>query len=323
MGTLRHLYQATRERIFLILASLPLAAFGILLLLEARNTINYINVSWPLNSSEFSQVAGGLLSAFLTYALVVLYWQQKKVQENQHELLKQQHEPYLSGEVAALHIVSAQFKIRNTGSAPAYNVRAEWEIAGQSRAWEIPTLVPSESFGFPILVDDDGNWLLSTDEISDYLNSKDSSGLIDYTITCTNHQGEERKFSDTVDFSVLATRSEANEIWETEPLEEISNELGKMRKDVRKISRYTDREKREVNWRVKTRQTEVILKYVNQFGPLNITDLQELTGIGEHDLLQKVERLDKLGEIDYNETTDSIKPRSGRGPNKSLNDDYS
>lgn len=322
MDRLLNLYRWGRGRIIPILATIPLVGLGIFGGLEYANIVNFIQIQWPLDSSEFGQIAGALLSVILSYALVILYWQQKKVQESQQDLLQQQYEPYLSGEVATLHIVSAQFKIRNTGSAPAYNVKAEWEIAGQTREWEIPTLVPGESFGFPILVDENDNWLLNTDRVSDYLEQANSDGEIDYKITGENPHNERRKFTGTVDFSVLSMRSDANEIWETEPLEEIANEIGKMRKDIRKISRYTEKEKREVGWRVRTAQVDLVLEYIDNFGPLDIDELRGLTGISEHDLTRKLERLDQLGEIDYNEATGAIKQGPSSGPNKNLDDDY-
>lgn len=322
MNRPRNILLAIRERIIPILASVPLIALGIFAILEYVNKINYLNIQFPLDSTEFGQLSGAFISIFLTYALVILYWQQKRVQENQQELLEQQHEPHLSGEVATLHIVSAQFRIRNTGSAPAYEVEANWEIAGQSRTWEIPTLVPGESFGFPILVDDNDNWLLNTEEIDEYLQDKGTDGKISYTISCTNPQNETRTFEGIVDFSILSKRSEANELWETEPLEEISNEIGKMRKDIRKISRYTEKEKKEVNWQVRTTQTELILRYIREFGPLDVEELQELTGISEHDLRRKIERLNELGEIDHEEKTDTLKIGPSSGPNRTIDDDY-
>lgn len=318
----RKVYQAIRSRIIPILASVPLVLLGLFIALEYYEITNLLNIEYPLDVNEFGQLSGAIVSIFLTYALVILYWQQKRVQENQQEILEQEHEPYLSGEVATLHIVSSQFKIRNTGAAPAYEVEAEWEIAGQSRTWEIPTLVPNESFGFPILVDENDNWLLNTNEIDEYLEETGEDGLIEYEISCLNPQGEERYFSGTVDFSILSKRTEANEIWDTDPLEDISNELGKIRKDTRKISRYTQKEKRELPWQVKTRQNDIILKYVREFGPLNIDKLENLTGIKEHALLIKIERLDELGEIEYNEQTGIVKLGPSAGDNQTL-DDYS
>lgn len=323
MGRFQDAYEMVRERLIPILASIPLFALGVFLSLEYFSVIDYLRIEFPLNSSEFGQVSGAIISIFLSYALVILYWQQKRVQENQQELLEQQHEPHLNGEVATLHIVSAQFRIRNTGSAPAYKVEANWEIADQSRTWEIPTLVPGESFGFPILVDDSDNWLLNTDEISSFLEKKGSDGIIKYTISCTNPQDESRDFSGRVDFSTLSKRSEANEIWETEPLEEISDEIGKMRKDIRKISRYTEKEKKELSWKTKTTQTEHIFKYIDKFAPLDIEELQKLTGIRQHNLERKIERLNQVGEIEYNESTGTLRTGPGSGLNQQLDDDYS
>lgn len=51
-------------------------------------------------------------------------------------------------------------------------------------------------------------------------------------------------------------------------------------------------------------------------------ELQGLTGISKGDLSRKIERLDELGEIDYDERTDTIETGPSSGPNRTLDDDY-
>ena len=84
MDILLKLYHWGRGRIIPILATIPLVGLGIFAVLEYTNIVNLIQIQWPLDSSEFGQIAGALLSVLLSYALVILYWQQKKVQENQY-----------------------------------------------------------------------------------------------------------------------------------------------------------------------------------------------------------------------------------------------
>jgi DNA-binding HxlR family transcriptional regulator len=77
-----------------------------------------------------------------------------------------------------------------------------------------------------------------------------------------------------------------------------------------------------MGWKTRTSQTELILRYVNKFGPLEIDELQSLTGISEHDLTSKIDRLNEIGEIEYNETNGMIREGSTSGPNKQLDDNY-
>jgi DNA-binding transcriptional regulator GbsR (MarR family) len=154
------------------------------------------------------------------------------------------------------------------------------------------------------------------------LEENDYNGKIDYTISCKNSQGNTRSFEGTVDFSILSRRSEANEIWETDPMEDISNEIEKIRKDIRKISRYTDQEKKTRGWEKQKKQTETILRYIHDFGPIEVDELQELTGVRKPNMMPKIERLDKYGAIYHNEETGLIRLEQGSGPNKTINDDY-
>lgn len=219
------------NRVSLVAYSLILSG-GAWLIAEYAGWVNLVSANPPYQATNFAQIAGAFGSVILSFALVLLYAQQTEIQENQERLMEHEFKPFLTGEVTSLNIVSAQFAIRNSGNATAYHVEAEWTVAGETRSWEIPSLPPGEEYGFPIVVDDE-NWLLNTGEIRDYLEEKNASAEIEYDIWCYDRFDDKIHFDGTVDFAVLAERSEANEIWNEEPLDELSNEVKKIRKDSR------------------------------------------------------------------------------------------
>ncbi|WP_152420456.1 hypothetical protein [Halococcus thailandensis] len=295
-----------------IRGNLPiLLAYGFVILLiiwavlEWLGITNWIAYSLPLSSPNFAQIASGIGSVILSFGLLLLYDRQTQIQrrqtniqENQESLMEQQFTPYITGEVAPFNIASAQFQIRNTGNGPAYDVEAKWDIGNETRIWRIPSLPPGEDYGFPVVVDG-GNWLLGIGEIQEYLEEHDASSVIDYTITCETRFGEKQTFEKSVDFSSLIARSESDEIWSNSPLEEISNDMSKIQRDVRKMRRYERNSDRASDWQHRIQQTETIRKLVCEHEELTVNQLAELTNIRERDIDNHLQSLDASGALCY------------------------
>jgi DNA-binding transcriptional ArsR family regulator len=289
-------------------------AWGILEYYAITNIVSY---SLPLSATDFAQISGAFGTVILTFGLLLLYHRQTQIQsrqaeiqENQESLMEQRYMPYLTGEVTPLNITTTQFQIRNTGDGPAYRVKAEWVVGDNEREWEIPSLSAGDEFGFPVIVGEDGNWLLGTDEIQEYLNERDASSIINYKITCENRFGEEMEFSGSVDFEVIINRSESSEIWENEPLEEISNELGKIRRDFKKVKGYKRNEDRASNWQHRVQQTSIIHRLVEENDELTIGQLDSLTNIGEGNIEYRLRTLDDAGIVRYDEGRKIVRPAS-------------
>jgi len=218
-----------------------------------------------------------------------------------------------------LNIVSAQFAIRNSGNATAYHVEAEWTIAGDTRSWEIPSLPPGEEFGFPVVVDND-NWMLNTEEIREYLNEQDASTEIEYDIWCYDRFNEQIHFEGTVDFGVLAERSDANEIWDEDPLEELSSEVKKIRKDFKKLTRYQRNQDREANWKNRSQQTSILYNLIEEHGEIEKSQLNSLTGISEGNLDYRLNALDDIDAIEYDERDGVARKPPSAGKNRTLDE---
>jgi len=303
------------------LAAYSLVVSGILwAVAEYAGLVNLVSINPPYQANNFAQIAGAVGSIVLSFALVLLYAQQTEIQENQERLMEQDFKPYLTGEVTSLNVVSAQFAIRNSGNATAYHVKAEWTIAGETRSWEIPSLPPGEEYGFPVVVDEDDNWLLNTEEIREYLDENGASTEIKYDIWCHDRFDEKIHFHGTVDFGVLAERSEANEIWDEDPLEELSNEVKKIRKDFKKLARYERNRNREANWKNRSEQTEILYQLIVEHGEIDKSQLNSLTGIREGNIEYRLNALRDIGAIEYDEEAGVAKQPPSSGKNRTLDE---
>jgi len=280
---------------------------------ELLDITSITEIQTPIRTGDFAQITSAIGTTVLTLGLLLLYDkqariqnQQAKIQNNQESLMEQQFTPYLTGEVTFLNITSVQFLIQNSGNGPAYNVSAEWEVADQEREWEVPTLSSNDEFGFPVIVDGD-NWLLSKDEIQNYLEENDSSSEIEYRISCEDRFGKTHCFDGTVDFSVLLKRAESDEIWQEEPIREISQDLSKIQRDIRKISRYEKNKDKSANWKDRSKQTELIYNLISEHEELTLNELNSLTNLNERTIEYRVTSLDDIGAVQYNKNTNTVK----------------
>lgn len=280
--------------------------------LEHVGATDFTTVNRPLQAQNFAQIAGAGGTIILTFGLLLLYDKQTQIQ-------RQGFKPHLTGEVDSLEILTSQFVIRNTGGGHAYQVEANWEVADYSRTWKIPSLAPGQEYGFPVIVDN-GNWLLNTQEISDYLEENGYSSEIAYDIKCKDQFGYQQSFSGHVDFGSIATRSGAQEIWEKEPIENIRSEIEDIQDDIGKLVRHSKNRRKEEQWRNRLDQNEAIERTVLKNGKLTLEELHRLTGIKEATLEYRLSELDEVGRVTYNERLGKIKSPTSSGPNHHLGD---
>lgn len=281
--------------------------------LEYIGVVNFTEATTPLNAQNFAQIAGASGTIILTFGLLLLYDKQTQIQ-------RQGFKPHLTGEVDSLEIVSTQFVIRNTGGGHAYQVVAKWEVADYERTWKIPSLAPGQEYGFPVIVDDNENWLLNTGEIENYLDEHDASSVITYEIHCKNQFGFQQKFTGRVDFSSVATRSSAHEIWEKEPIEEIRSEIEDIDDSIGKLVRHSRNRRKEEKWRNRLNQNESIERTILQQGELSLEELHRFTGINEVTLEYRLSELNQVGAVEYNERTKKVRPPSESGADHQLTD---
>ncbi|MBZ6495634.1 hypothetical protein [Natrinema longum] len=293
-------------------------AYGLIIALvlwsvfEIIGYTNWVEVDLPLSPSDFAMIASAAGTIVLTFGLLLLYNKQARIQseqttiqENQESLMEQQFTPHLTAGVNFLSLTSVQFVIQNTGNGAAFDVSAEWEVAGEKKTWEVPNLPPGEKHGFPIIVDGD-SWLLSIDEIKNYLEENNASSVIDYRLTCEDRFEEEKEFSSSVDFGVIVTRSESDEIWNEEPLEEISGHMRKMQRDIRKMRRYQQNNDKNEKWRKRIEQTKEIYGFIQEYDGITVEELNSLTNISEQNIRYRLQSLDDAGGVHYNSNTDTV-----------------
>jgi len=314
-----------RDKIPIWIGYSLIGIFLIWLLYETTGVINWVRIEPPVTAADFALIASAVGTIVLTFGLLLLYDKQAYIQgiqaqtqRNQEVLMEQQFQPYLTGEVGFRNITSVHFAIQNSGNGPAFDVVAEWNVAGQSKSWKIPRLPAGEKHSFPIVVDGD-DWLLSTGEIEDYLEKHDAETEIRYSIECKDRFDKLMEFSGEVDFGILIQRSNSDEIWDADPLEELQNDLSKIQRDIRKISRSRKKDERASRWQNRISQTKEIEALVEKYDELTVDQLNSLTNISEGNIRYRLQALDSVGSIYFIQNLD--KARSHKGcRNKKLDD---
>lgn len=268
------------------------------------------------NESQLERLApiiGAFGSVALSFGLLILYSRQTKV-------LEQQYQPFLAGEVDSLNPVASQFLVRNSGSDFAYDIEAEWTIGGEKRVWETPSLGPGETVGFPIVVDDEGGWLLNNQQVRDYLEERDVGSSIEYEIRCKDQFDIRREFSGEVNVDVIAKREESHEIWDTDPLDSIDNSISNIEASIDAIASDIDDKRDEEEWRDRWNKNQAIINIVNERESVSVNVLARMISSHVSSIEYRLSELEEAGYIVYHEDSGKVKLPPDPGENSTLSD---
>lgn len=281
--------------------------------LEWNQTIDLIPADGENQLTQMAPVFGAFGTIALTFGLVILYDRQARV-------LTQQYQPYLTGDLENRSAVTTQFVIRNTGEDYAYDIEAEWYIAGEKRVWETPNLAPGDTAAFPVVVDDEGGWILNTNQISDYLEENGDSNEIDFTIRCKDQMKLPHSFYGTVDFSVMSRRQEAKEIWEMDPIDSLVSSAESIEASIDQIASDIDDRRDEHEWQDRWSKQQAIKTIVSETDEIPISVLSRIIKETESSLEYRLSELEEAGYLDYNERSGIIRNRPSPRKNHTLSD---
>jgi hypothetical protein len=286
---------------------------SILAILEWRGLINAIPVQEGSELIGIAPVFGAFGSIALTFGLLILY-------DRQAAILEQQYQPYLTGEIESRSAVTSQFVVRNTGEDYAYNIKAEWTIADETRVWETPSLAPGETAAFPVIVDEDGGWMLHTQQIKNYLDEEGISSEIDYQIRCEDQFGIPDQFSGSVDFDVMTKREDSFEIWETDPIDSIAASMASLEASVDQIASDIDDRRDEDEWQDRWTKQQAIINIVTERKKVPIEVLSRILSTREGSLEYRLSELEAAGYLRYDERQGMVKAEITPGDNHVLSD---
>lgn len=284
-------------------------------ILELRGSIDLVPQGTK-NESQFERLApiiGAFGSVALSFGLLILYSRQTKV-------LEQQYQPFLAGEVDSLNPVASQFLLRNSGSDFAYDIEAEWTIGGEKRVWETPSLGPGETVGFPIVVDDEGGWLLNNQQVRDYLEERDVGSSIEYQIRCKDQFGIRREFSGEVNVEVITKREESHEIWDSDPLDSIDNSISNIEASIDAIASDIDDRRDEEEWKNRWDKNQAIISIVSERESVSVDVLARMIDSYVSSIEYRLSELEEAGYIVYDEDSGKVELPPDSGENRTLSE---
>lgn len=284
-------------------------------ILELRGSIDLVPQGTG-NESQFERLApiiGAFGSVALSFGLLILYSRQTKV-------LEQQYQPFLAGEVDSLNPVASQFLLRNSGSDFAYDIKAEWTIGGEERVWETPSLGPGETVGFPIVVDDEGGWLLNNQQVRDYLEERDVGSSIEYQIRCKDQFGIRREFSGEVNVEVITKREESHEIWDSDPLDSIDNSISNIEASIDAIASDIDDRRDEEEWKNRWNKNQAIISIVSERESVSVDVLARMIDSYVSSIEYRLSELEEAGYIVYDEDSGKVELPPDSGENRTLSE---
>lgn len=268
------------------------------------------------NESQLERLApiiGAFGSVALSFGLLILYSRQTKI-------LEQQYQPFLAGEVDSLNPVASQFLVRNSGSDFAYDIEAEWTIAGEERLWETPSLGPGETVGFPIVVDDEGGWLLNNQQVRDYLEERGVGSSIEYVIRCKDQFNIQREFSGEVNVDVITKREESHEIWDTDPLDSMDNSISNIEVSIDAIASDVDDKRDEEEWRDRWNKNQAIINIVSERESVSVDVLARMVDSNVSSIEYRLSELEEAGYLSYNQGSGNVELPPDSGENRTLSD---
>jgi len=313
---LRRLQQITRviwlrKGVFLAYGAV-LAVFFVAIL-ELNDSIDIIPTEGTNQLTQMAPVFSAFGTIGLTFGLVILY-------DRQAQVLAQQYQPHLTGDLENRSAVTTQFVIRNTGEDYAYNIEAEWEVAGKERIWKTPNLASGDSVAFPVIVDDNDGWILNTNRIDDYLNEHGNSHEIEFTIRCEDQMELTHTFSGIVDFSIMSQRQDAKEIWEMDPVDALVSSAESIEASIDQIASDINDRRDEHEWQDRWAKQQAIKTVVSESDEIPITVLSRIVKDTEPSLEYRLSELEEAGYLDYNKRSGNIKNGSSVGDNHTLSD---
>jgi len=281
--------------------------------LEWSEIIDLIPSEGENQLTQMAPVFGAFGSIALTFGLVILYDRQARV-------LAQQYQPHLTGDLENRSAVTTQFVIRNTGENYAHNIIAEWKVAGEKREWETPNLAPGDTAAFPVVVDDNGGWVMQTDQIQEYLEENGNSLDINFTIHCEDQMGLTHTFSGTVDFGVMRQRQEAKEIWEMDPIDSLVSNVESIDASIDQIASDINDRRDEDEWQDRWTKQQAIKTIVSETEKISISVLSRIIKETESSIEYRLSELEEAGYLEYNQRTGIIKNSSSYKNNHKLSD---
>ncbi|MDS0297771.1 hypothetical protein NDI76_03360 [Halogeometricum sp. S1BR25-6] len=280
---------------------------------EIQGRINLVPAEPNSELTQVAQIVGAFGSIALSFSLLVLYGRQTRI-------LEQQYQPYLTAEIDSRSPVTAQFVVRNSGSDFAYDIRADWNIAGDKRIWEVPSLGPGDTAGFPIVIDDDNRWILNTSQIIDYLEENEDSSRVEYNIRCEDQFRIPRSFTGEVNINSLKKRQESNEIWDTDPLDSLANSASSIEASIDSIASDIDDRRDEEEWMDRLSKDRAIVSLVQELGEVDMDVLTRILKTQKGSLEYRLSELEAAGYLEYNKEQGTVVKATESGENYELTD---
>lgn len=282
-------------------------------ILELNGYINHIPSENGNEILRIAQVVGAFGSIALSFGLLILYGRQTAV-------LEQQYQPYLTGEIDIKNLVMSQFTVRNTGSDFAYEIEAEWAVDGDEKVWKKQSLAPESTVSFPIFIDENGRWMMSSEQIGQHIEENNIDSIIEYEIRCEDQFQIPRSFTGSVDLEVISKREDSNEIWDADPIQSLSNSASNIEASIDAIASDVDDRRDEQEWQDRWSQQQAILDVVEDRKEISLRVLGRIIDTNTSSLEYRLSELDEAGYLNFDERNGMVRLESKSNKNHTLSD---
>jgi hypothetical protein len=193
-----------------------------------------VRLNSNINSTTVAQLFGAVTSTVLSFALVVLYYRQMKIQKRQEELLEKRHSclvvGYLDESVNLPKIV-----LENIGPSAAYDVNCICRIGDHELRFETPLLSKDEKVSDTFRIGSGGDVTsrhgLNTGSLLEKIESSEIPEDIEIEVTYRNSLHHSRHS--------VWTRNlrERLESFDSERYQSPSSELEKIRREIDRLGK--------------------------------------------------------------------------------------
>ena len=257
-----------------------------------------------LLTNIFTQTNAQIFLSVILVLVTAIYTEEASNQTEQMKAdRKERFKPIIQPTITNITAVHHGFAVENSGEGAAYDVKAEWWVSGDEERepvkWKVPLLSSGERRRFSLPTRD------GVKTVSEIRQEYGEEDILNFRASFSDGLGNRYTPENSPEITTakialtdtIASRGEAGQYVDEDPLSEISEQLAEIESTLDE-----NPPRGQPHAQVRGREAGTILSLLEELGPLTGEQLLNYSGIERSRLNDSISRLSSLGLVDYDET---------------------